>query len=822
MGADCQQVRAETDDLAAFLDGGRGYVGRLSGIGEWLARRRAVATATLGAGPVDEAGPALRRLLGAAEETNRFVAGVHTDLLSVIYQPALAAAITDGLAPPDDAIRQRVAEALRAGATPSEAGLDRAYFPAGYLRVLELDDQIEGAAGGSWRPWDRRRLAGYPQPAADRRHLDELRSELADLVIGLGLDGQRRMGELAATLAIGRATGGSAWAGRHLAAVHIDHLDRGLVGEGWADRRALLGHDRPGFEVIGPYLADDREAALAFYNHLGAARAALLPTVLAEGGSAGSIAHYGRALAAASGMMDGGGRPRLRFGGDDLVGAPPPPLGHDVIRHSPVLLLADGRFHRRFLADATAEALRRADREGALATHTRFTGHLDETPWTLQEGEDPRNLLLSQVVRQPGTAALVVEALAARPDGLGPLVAPVMPFQPSLATDGSDRSGDSGREAVPMLDGRVLAYPVTAFLAQVGADDRASGVLLRAIAGQAEPVLGDPGLAAGVDLVLASHATIAYGGEDLVIRDAVGAELGRIARTALAGSVTAGQWRAVHRAVLDAGRGQALADSHHRLLEDALRLSAADGRFHAGQAEPFALLAARHDTAATQAMFRWAAGLDDGARHRAWQRSVAVNDTLGLLGLVPYVGVLATIGGGAWARYGDRLARPDGHELAARRQQFLDEVVENRGTAWQAVILDAMLADALAGPEPTVELRHPRTGELVSAPLWRDEEGRHWWTDPASGDHHRLDGEGAPRLDDLFPNGAAGTATPIGQAITDTAGLSGAYHAGRLSALDPDQLEDIGLPATDDGARDPRQPRRRAEAQAAPYAQWVG
>lgn len=777
------EFSADTDDLAHFVDRGRAYLVRLEDLLDGLNRKRAVVRATIGhdLGPVDRVSSTLRELVTEVGLDNAMVAAIGEALadhrriaaptggqalqaiLAERYGPSPRWAVLDGRTPPpDDRLRDRVVQAMLAGRGPGDGpgdGIDRAYFPADYLRHRELNRQIEGLAvrreradGSSWSPWDGDRAA----MAEIDQELDRLGALRDRVAAGFPIADDGTVGHLDAIHAVAATTGGSRWEGTSYGdafnGYHETRVSRGLLGG-----EALREPTGYGVELthMAERVADDPAVAVAFYNTLGARRTGDLVTLAVGNGlDRTDLDRFGRGLAAAS-RQTGPGGGRLAFGGDDLLGLPRPVTEPGVVGYSPALLFTDGRFGPEFLAGAATTALRLANGGDPRG----FTSHFAQAP-TLGPGElaisydggaDPRNILLARAAERPEVARAVVDRLVPRewrapyrrhPEE-GPLAAllePTVPFPlPEDAVLERDRAVERlGSMGYP---GPLNPSPITAFLRAVGADGEAARWVLLAAARAIEergPIVQNEATAAGLDLILAAHATAVFRPGAL---EAVGIEPSGLNDRAPV-AVDSDRWRAVHGEVLRHGRGQALAWATDSLVSRAIVGAIDDdGRFHAGKTRPFAHLAARVQAETYEASYTHAASLDEAAERRNRTVSAVVGMGIGSIGFVSgsaglVAGLVGWGAGGGWSWFFD--GHDTDHEIRERREKWIAEYYLRDPARWEKEVGAAsLMARSRAGGEGRIDLVVPgrgprnvpfrRRGETAAAGFeWRDPRTGAW------------------------------------------------------------------------------------------------
>ncbi len=803
--------------ISAGLDSARvaALVGRSS------ATDAALRLLALGVHPDAVAAASIDRL---EEVSTRFPAGGDVENLEALltdhYAPDLHRLILAGdVAPPTDGVRERVVAAMTAGLGPEQARLAPSYFPAAYRDHLRLSARIDAAEarrevadGSSWSWFDSDDRA----LAAVDRELAALRASRDRLAAANGIGAGGAVDFLAAIAAVADASAGSRWEGERYAFL-VDGYRQGKISSG-----GIFGHgegaleEPDGFQVelghVGRRVAAEPLTALAFYDGIGVAGTADLATLLAGNElERATFEDYGRGLAAASNATSPSGAPSLGFSGADLMRQPKAETRSGVVWYSPSLLFLAGRFRPAFVAGAAEATLRRADDGDRAAT----SAHLGQRtlpgptgPVTIRfdGGEDPRNILLSRVAGDPAAVRALIRSLggprgrrwpgAPARGSLDPLLKPVVPFAPAVGPQPErhwlDRLKDLGNVADPGHDAldpiaypRLASpYPITSLLGAVAEQAELSRWLLRYAArtvAEDGPMLRDPGTAAGLDLIMADHATVMFDEPDL---DAVG-----IGRTELnretSQPLTAEHWKAVHGDVLRLGRGQAMAARADTLLSLAVAGAIdADGRFHSELTRSFAHMAGRTEAESYEALFTYSSQLDDRAKADNRSANTAASAALGALGLVPGVSLPALAASTGWAWFFD--GYPTGSELVKIREAWRKQYFESDSQRWQLGVATVYLDDRLSAAPPGHATHLPMLfpdGTTRQVRIRRDETPgglRFSWQDRVGGTWHEV-----PRLltDDFDRRFVGADATPYGAAVMASGFVETAYHAGKQASL---------------------------------------
>ncbi|MEM9561350.1 MAG: hypothetical protein AAGA93_01950 [Actinomycetota bacterium] len=794
-----QAYQADTGDLARFVERSRRHHEALTTLQHRIVVARRRTAEVLGAGPAVEQAT-LDPLLVATLDTTELADSVRRDLLTVSARslpPALGRAVRDGrLPPPDDALRDRLLDAVVAGTPIEEAGIDSAYAPPALVRHRRLTARIAELEG------ERRLVDGHPliwwggdseRLATIDERLERLRDQL-DRLSDEGLEPDGSIARLDAIALVADATGGPAWEGRRYAELLAPDL-RGPVGEAWQYRPGLAAE----LDHVADGVATDHERSVAFYREVGAAGAARLPTLtIAVAGAAGdeelaTVRAFGQGLAAATHARDADGAPSIGFAGADLLDQPIPDGLPGAIGLSPAMLLAFGRFEPTFLADATVTALRLgqvADPRGSVG-HWRWDadGEAGGTRLTILRGEDPRNVLLAQAAVNPEAARLVVRRLTgdagstSGPGSLDPLLRPAVPFDAVARAN----PGAADSAATPHLDD---PYPITTFLGVVAGDAESSNAVIGAVAeavGRDGPIVGDVGTAAGLDLLLAWQVASVVDPEAMAD---VGQPSGDVRLVpVVAPMIGPAAWRAVHGEVLRWGRGQAVAVAADELARAAIVASLDDGgSVDLDRVRPFAHLAGRAEAEAWAALFARAATLDDEARRRNRDAGRAMALLSTGVGFAPWGWTVATPASLAWAWFVDGI--PTDAELREHRQAWAEVYERGDPVRWQRSVAEAWLERQLgSAPMARIELVVPELGRRTVDVGHGAEPGTYRWRHPQTGNWSPLPLPGDDGGVDLLPHDRL---VPMRRAMAAGTELAVAFQDGvdRGPRTDPDEDTD--------------------------------
>lgn len=755
-------------------------------------------------------------------------------LLTGAYPPQLEGAILSGrLAPPDDELREQLFTAMIAGVDPEDIGIDPAYIPAEYRRYAILEEQLdaanqrrEDADGSSWFWWDNDDEA----LAAADRELAHIRGEMEELATDFGFGNHGAVGSFDAAALIGDGTAGWRWEGAYygdeVAGYHEGLIsDGGILGGG---KGALKDPSGFGQELthIGERIADNEAAAAAFYNEIGVGVAADLPSLLVGNGLDGErFAAFGTGLAVASQVDGRAGVEPLAFTGAELIEHPPRDTQNGVIWYGPALLFTAGDYDDEFLVDATVAALHLAESgedHGIFTTFgsERAHGIMGGTTVSYDGGEDPRNVLLSRVAEHGDATRLLFTTLTSAsgrnfsglpaPGSLDPLLRPRVPLAPTIGPDPDvywlDDALDSGHVAERhhvSID--AVAFPelssdspITSLLGTAADDDVLSRWVLldtsRVVQAGDQVAVRDPGTAAGLDLILANHATLffspaelaAVGIDPTTLNDGTATIVGDQRTSFAPYPVQSIDVRAVYGEVLRFGRGQALALAADDLLDQAVAGAVdGDGFFQRTAARPFAQLAGWTDVRAEEAFFAYAANLDAEAREANRRINTAASFGLGVTGLLPGLGIPATVADTSWTYFFQ--GYPTTAELEARRDDRAEDFERNLIDRYETIAADALLRNELAaagaGQTPSlpvvlssgetiaVAIRQVETDGAVSYE-WQHPDTLAWspipWPDDEVG------------FDALFP---AGPDNPLWAAVAEGRGVADDYIDAQIASF---------------------------------------
>lgn len=728
MAEDVDEVSADVELLGGFVDAGERYVGLLSELEVELAGARRLTAGVLGGGPTADglaSVGALEELLAAADRTNRFVGEVREVLLSapVSGRPRPKW----GRVLPDIGPTVHVAAAVE---------IDRGLWDAGLLNIGDAglsEDRRDALAADV--------LAGVPADSAAAGLIlsraippvtDVLRYRVAAAVENgrspgeAGIDpryfppGYRPSGQAPELqspfnrLSAIEATGthlGKHWQGRALAAWYLaaDPIDP--LGAAGAPLSTVA--------AMADQVAGSVDTAVGFFNTAGPSGTARLVKIQ-PGDPAwgyldpGNISRFSTALADASRTGS------LGFTGGDLIGAQ---LDGGYLQPGVPLLFTTGDFDADFLVGATLAQLR---------------NHIDLDALRGGEvyGPSGTNILLARAAESADVSGAVIKALHATENGGGAdqahhYLQPARAFQP--AADGS--------------------YPITLFLAAAGTDPQAAAIILTAAADQ-DGGFSDPGVAGGVDVVMARHATIMYPAgylQDLGI-----STRGRLTRRDWTGGGHTGRdWKRLRDLVLEHGQGAGLAAGNKQLVLEAMDTDlSADGDLSSDRHhyELVALNAGALDEQWFQRVIeiRKQQDLSNTRRNNYVSAGLSVGVALGSTILLPATPVGAAVGFGIGAGTSGGLARfpIDIWDTDLTITELQDRLATERRSndLWRDAVVASLVRRAQQAGTPvtdpdgnilTIEQRngtpqliatHPTTGQRTINPTI------HWHPDGPIGD----------------------------------------------------------------------------------------
>lgn len=771
-------VSANTDDLSIFVTHGETLRGELEAVQQEVAVARQNAIAALGGRSGSTAKLRLDGLIGKVVENTFFVSKIHDSLLAFgVEKAGLVSAPTAEI---DEAMRteslddeqfqlrgkhaeaERLARddvllAMEVGLTPEESGLPPQYFPADYRRYHQSKEEIkileakrDDVDGSSWSPFDGNTQLAKSYDAEISRQ--EAKKDRYGSV--LGVSGNGRLTAIEAIASLGDWTDDRTWEGAKYGdwvnAYYKSNLSNPLDdGSIYLSTPSTdnLGDE---FAFIGEQVAIEPEAATGFYNELGADGSAYLPTALVDNVERSdddkllrqTLADYGTALGHASRQRTVEGSKILSFSGAELMKEPLPTRltnrhNHDDVYHS-ALLFVDGEFDRTFLAGAAVESVIQGASDSQASGSVQSEELVGHKTLSMGRGEDPRNILLTRSSEDVETAAAVVTGLV-QEFSIDLLLSPEEPYRSVFTGSNIYDPGLSSQVA----DDSVV--PITKFLATASADDESSYRILNRAARDPDLAFSDAGVAAGVDAVLAQHATLMYPEDAL---EAVGIEpttmkghypLGRTrGYTEASGPMTADKWKAVHAKTLAYGQGWQLAAKTDELTGEALAGSIDAGPLDSQHVRPFATFAGAIRSEAIEGSFSYNAELDEEAKEYNRRVNTAVSAMISATTLT--AGPFASIGSGAAGAaftYSDPFSIPEDNELTALRDQFteLQFVQQSSGEKWANQIHPLVLDKAVAQGE--IEVVVPGSDEPKIVPI-RASKGGHQWLDEQSNDWNEV------------------------------------------------------------------------------------
>ncbi len=832
------RVSANTEHLAEFVLHGQPYLTGLGGTAGAVQAARIAANRALGSG----SRPAKSELLLAGLQADiakntQFVSDIHDALQAFgIYNAGIVTAsveqIDNGItaSPPDDekrelngvederAARHRVVAAMEAGLSPDESGLPEEFFPWNYRLLLtqerglaELAADRDEADGSRWNPFDGSR--------ADRNRLDRAakmqQSVYNQTAASLGADGSGRLTKVEAIGALGDWTGDRTWEGDQYGdwvnAYYNTNLAKNEAGQATLNHHdsSELGNE---FALIGKELAIEPETAVSFYNKIGAQGTTYLPTALVDSVSRtegdwelhGVMADFGTGLGHASRQQTAAGENLLGFSGGALIAEPLPtrpgdpiatnhpdtvrsasPNGpratHEIYHQS--FLFAAGDFSPSFLAEATVETLVQADHDptkaGTIHSSTGRGGAIRHRG----RGEDPRNILLARSGERVATAAAVVDKLDSE-NRVDLLLYHKVPFQAAYVGDNA---------FAPKLDPDV---PIARFLQTAGSNDRAAHRLVKEASWDwdrstpvADTQFSDVGVAAGMDSILAQHATLMYpvGSVERVgiTQTTINADTTPRGRPKTFGDsdLTAEEWKAAHGKVLHFGQGRLLNQKAKELVVLSIDGAMVDGRFDNRLSAPFATFLGGIEAETVEGMFAHSARLDDEAREYNRRVNTTVSAGIGLAGLAG-PGISAAAGaGGSLHTYFDPFSIPTNNELETYRDQYqeLSFVQSDHSTQWSNALNSRFLIHAAERGE--IEIVVPGTAEPMAVPLRRPGDHLFEWQHPDTKEWSELPVATDSRNREFF----------AGTEVEQVIGQAGATHRNYMNGLlyATDSKEDI-------------------------------
>ncbi len=375
---------------------------------------------------------------------------------------------------PSDKDMDEVASAIVDGQTPADAGLPPLYFPPDYR-------ETSAEIGGIRRERERLLEGGFPADAspADRSAtLASLRKIEADLLAELDLtphtDNDKGLDEVRATTVTGDYFGDDEWTGEALGKIFESEI--------------YIRGDEPKSELSGEALSEiadsideSGDASAAFFEEIGTEHAAALPTIVVEqtrgdGAAVETIDNFSEGLGEATrtGDLPEG------FTGEKLI--------KQGDRNTAALFQA-GDFEIDFEADAMVAVMEKAPVGSGTRRHpTEWPGFDWDGRDGLAEhfGTDQRDLIFEKGTENPLLGVEVSQRLI--DNGNAHLL--IAPVSMHPEQDYTDRPP-----------------PISGFLATVGTDPDVAGGLL---AEASDDVELQPQVAAGVDAIMAQHATVIY------------------------------------------------------------------------------------------------------------------------------------------------------------------------------------------------------------------------------------------------------------------------------------------------------------------------
>ncbi len=438
----------------------------------------------------------------------------------------------------DEETTDKVTEARINGQTSAEAGLPAALFPPNYdenvlrLRELEHDDHPNV-------PW-------WGNPS------DEEKAEAAKIREKLGLDDDPEVTRVQIVSDTAELHGAQEWKGEQLAELWEENVKtNNPIGGPHGGFKPETELSEEAQLALGEALADDERASSSFFNQLGPGATATIPTLIDE--KPKILENFSESLAAASRDRTENGGKVLNFDGDEVIAAPVP--FNDSI--SPALLFVEGDFDEEFLAAATSESVRQ--RGGETARPSIQTDLTNDGAFTEKYGSNATNILLDQANENPETVNAVISELE-KTDSLDLLLNPDHPHTPFNGAGSKDEP----------------RFPIAEFLGIAGANERNAGLILS----EANTVdeFSDPGVAGGIDAIMARHATVMY---EKGYLEGLGIEPGSRLDQSEFGELGLDNddWKAMRAKVLEHGMGERLAEGNNQLIAEAIEHDISEGTF---------------------------------------------------------------------------------------------------------------------------------------------------------------------------------------------------------------------------------------------------
>ncbi len=593
-----------------------------------------------------------------------------------------------------------VAAAMAEGTHPEDTEFAE-FFPPSYTEMKDLEREIaeletEREAAHNWQvnPWDNDDDALVEIDS----QLAEKRAEREELRQGLGADKNGELSEVGAVAAVADVSGDREWEGQQYA--------QWIVGQS-PNAEAHDDDYADDMEFVSEQVSDEPDTAVTFFNELGPegtaglpAQAYPFPGIPGKGDQERyhrTLENFSVGLGEASKQRDQDGNRRLEFTGDKVISVD---TGRDdlpLILGQPEDLFITGDFDQEFLVDATTESLRQGDEP-----KDHRTGPTDDHLIK----EDPRNIMLDRVSESPETAAAVVTALDESGE-VDLLLSPDIPYLPT-----------SEKFKYPPADDN--KYPITTFLNIAGADDDAARIILFEAGEDPEP-FSDPGVAGGVDDIMARHATIMYDEDDL---DTIGVE-----KTSLNDGVDEDdqvdntEWQNAHEKVLEHGEGRRLQAKTEEYYLESVAVAVEDGVLDRELVEPFGVVYGAVKTETDEAAISYYADLDDDARNQNKQAALASSFVFSILPIDDDL-----IAQGIWAGeealgLADPFKVPDDAEIEALRDQRTQGVTvdEHRSTLLKNVVYRRQIEKAVEDGTISINI----DGEIREVPIIQRDDGTH-------------------------------------------------------------------------------------------------